>query len=118
MSILINSNLGEVSIDNGVVASIAGAVATKCYGVVGMASKNKKDGVIRLLKRDNMSRGIAVSVEENGVVIDLHIIVEYGVNINAICDSIVHNVQYQLEHNTGLKVTKVNVLVESVRVKE
>ncbi len=118
MSILINSSLGEVSVDNNVVASIAGAVATKCYGVVGMAAKNKKDGVIRLLKKDNISRGIAVRVEENGIVIDLHIIVEYGVNINAICDSIVHNVQYQLEHNTGLKVTKVNVLVESVRVKE
>lgn len=118
MSILINSDLGDVSVDNNVVASIAGAVATKCYGVVGMAAKNKKDGVIRLLKKDSMSRGIAVRVEENGIVIDLHIIVEYGVNINAICDSIVHNVQYQLEHNTGLKVTKVNVIVESVRVKE
>ena len=118
MAIRINSDLGEVSVENSVVASIAGAVATKCYGVVGMASKSKSDGVIRLLKRDSMSKGISVRVEESGIVVDLHIIVEYGVNINAICDSIVHNVQYQLEHNTGLKVTKVNVLVESVRVKE
>ena len=118
MSILINSDFGEVSVDNNVVASIAGAVASKCYGVVGMAAKNKADGVIRLLKRDGISKGVEVRVEENGVVVELHIIVEYGVNINAICDSIVHNVQYQLEHNTGLKVTKVNVLVESVRVKE
>ena len=117
MSILINSDFGEVSVDNNVVASIAGAVASKCYGVVGMAAKNKADGVIRLLKRDGISKGVEVRVEENGVVVELHIIVEYGVNINAICDSIVHNVQYQLEHNTGLKVTKVNVLVESVRVK-
>ena len=118
MAILINSDLGEISVDNNVVASIAGAVATQCYGVVGMASKSTKDGVIKLLKMENMSRGIKVGVEGNGVVIDLHIIVEYGVNINAICDSIVHNVKYKLEHNTGLKVTKVNVLVESVRVKE
>ena len=118
MSILINSALGEVSVDNNVVASIAGAVATKCYGVVGMAAKNKKDGVIGLLKRDNIAKGIEINVEENGIVINLHIIVEYGVNINAICDSIVNNVRYQLEHNTGLKVTKVNVLVESVRVRE
>ena len=118
MSILINSELGEISVDNSVVASIAGAVASKCYGVVGMASKNKKGGVIRLLKRDNISRGVSVSVEDSGMVIELHIIVEYGVNISAICDSIVHNVRYQLEHNTGLKVTKVNVLVESVRVRE
>lgn len=118
MAILINSELGEISVDNNVVASIAGAVATKCYGVVGMASKSKKDGVIKLLKMENMSRGINVDVEGNGIVVDLHIIVEYGVNINAICDSIVNNVRYKLEHNTGLKVTKVNVLVESVRVKE
>ncbi len=118
MAILINSEFGDISVNNSVIASIAGAVATKSYGVVGMASKNKKDGVIRLLKLENMSRGIKVDVEDNGIVIDLHIIVEYGVNINAICDSIVHNVRYQLEHNTGLKVNKVNVLVESVRVKE
>ena len=118
MAILINSELGKVSVDNNVIASIAGAIANKCYGVVGMASKSKKDGVIKLLRMDNISRGIKVYTEDNGIVIDLHIIVEYGVNINAICDSIVHNVQYKLEHNTGLKVSKVNVLVESVRVKE
>lgn len=118
MAILISSELGEISVDNNVIAQIAGKVATNCYGVVGMASKSKKDGVISLLKMENMSRGIKVDVKENGIVIDLHIIVEYGVNINAICDSIVHNVRYKLEHNTGLKVTKVNVLVESVRVKE
>lgn len=118
MAILINSEFGDISVNNSVIASIAGAVATKSYGVVGMASKSKKDGVIKLLKLENMSRGISVDVEDNGIVIDLHIIVEYGVNINAICDSIVHNVRYQLEHNTGLKVNKINVLVESVRVKE
>ena len=118
MSILINSSLGEVSVDNSVIASIAGFVASKCYGVVGMAAKSKTDGVIKLLKREGISKGVEVRVEEKGIVIELHIIVQYGVNINAICDSIVHNVQYQLEHNTGLKVTKVNVLVESVRVKE
>ena len=50
MAIMINSDLGEVSIDNNVIASIAGAVATKCYGVVGMAAKNKKDGIVSLLK--------------------------------------------------------------------
>ncbi|MDD6214637.1 MAG: Asp23/Gls24 family envelope stress response protein [Firmicutes bacterium] len=118
MAILINGELGEISVDNNVVASIAGAVASKCYGVVGMVSKSKKDGVIRLLKMENMSRGISVRVEDSGIVIDMHIAVEYGVNIHAICDSIIHNVRYKLEHNTGLKVTKVNVAVESVRVKE
>lgn len=116
MAVMINGDLGEISIDNNVIASIAGAVATKCYGVVGMASKSKKDGIVSLLKMENISKGIQVSVQDNGIVVTMSIIVEYGVNINAICDSIVNNVRYKLEHNTGLKVNKINVMVESVRV--
>jgi len=116
MAIMIKSDLGEIVIDNNVIAAIAGAVATKCYGVVGMASKNKKDGIVSLLKMENMSKGIVVTTEENGVVIDMSIVVEYGVNIHAICDSIINNVKYKLEHNTGLKVNRINVHVESVRV--
>lgn len=118
MAILINSEYGEVSVDNNVIASIAGAVATNCYGVVGMASRSKKDGIVDLLKPDKMTKGIKVSVNDAGIVVDLHIMVEYGVNINAICDSIINNVRYKIESNTGLKVTDVNVLVESVRVGE
>ncbi len=115
MAIMINSDLGEVYIENSTIASIAGYVATKCYGVVGMASRSKKDGLVSLLKMENMSKGIRVSTVDNGIVIDMSIIVEYGVNINVICDSIINNVKYKLEHNTGLKVNKINVHVESVR---
>jgi len=118
MAILINGELGEISVSNNVVAQIAGKVATSCYGVVGMASKSRTDGVIKLLKMENMSRGIKVDVLNNGVVIDLHIIVEYGVNINAICDSIIHNVSYKVEQAIGMSVNKVTVQVESVRVEE
>ena len=110
---------GNVSIDTEAIAAITGYVASMSYGVVGMAYRSKSDSVASLLKRENFTKGIKVSVgEDNKLTIDVHIIIEYGVNINAICDSIVHNVKYKLEHNTGLKVTKVNVLVESVRVKE
>ena len=112
---MINSEYGDVLVDNNVIASIAGAVANKCYGVVGMVSKNKTDGFVNLLKPDNMTKGIKVDVKESGIVISLHIMVEYGVNINAICDSIINNVKYKIESNTGLKITKVNVIVESVR---
>lgn len=116
MAILINSEYGEVTVDSSVIASIAGMVANKCYGVVGMASKSKKDGLVSLLKSDNMTKGIKVTVEDSGVVINMHIIVEYGLNINAICDSIINNVKYKIESNTGLKVTNVEITVESVRV--
>ncbi|MDY3929046.1 MAG: Asp23/Gls24 family envelope stress response protein [Clostridia bacterium] len=118
MAIKINSEYGDVLVDNSVIASIAGAVANKCYGVVGMASRGKKDGIVSLLKPDSMTKGIKINVVESGIVIELHIMVEYGVNINAICNSIIHNVKYKIENKTGLKVTKVNVLVESVRVQD
>ena len=118
MAIKINSEYGDVLVDNSVIASIAGAVANKCYGVVGMASRNKKDGIVNLLKSDNMTKGIKIDVVDSGIVIEIHIMVEYGVNINAICNSIIHNVKYKLENKTGIKVTKVNVLVESVRVQD
>ena len=118
MAILINSEHGDVTVDNSVIASIAGWVANKCYGVVGMASRSKKDGLVNLLRPDNMTKGIKVSVEDSGIVINMHIIVEYGLNIHAICDSIINNVKYKIESNTGLKVTSVEVIVESVRTGE
>ncbi len=118
MAILIDSEYGQVTIANDVVASIAGAVATKSYGVVGMAAKNRKDGLVSLLKFDNMSKGVKVTAEDGGIVITMHIMVEYGVNIKAICDSIIHNVEYKIEKNVGLKVKKVEVIVESVRCQD
>ncbi len=111
-----NSDLGEVSIANGVIADIAGAVATKCYGVVGMASRNKKDGIVNLLKPDSMSKGINISIEEDGVVVEIHLIAEYGININTVCKSIVNRVRYTIENAVGIKVNRVNVRVEGVRV--
>ncbi|MCC8160177.1 MAG: Asp23/Gls24 family envelope stress response protein [Oscillospiraceae bacterium] len=111
-----NNELGEVSIANGVISEIAGAVASKYYGVVGMASRNKKDGIVNLLRQDNMSKGINLSIEDDGVVIELHLIVEYGININTVCKSIVNRVRYTIENAVGIKVNRVNVRVEGIRV--
>lgn len=116
MAILIESEYGQVSVDNSVVASIAGAVANKCYGVIGMAARSRKDGIVNLLKPDNLSKGIKITAEDGGIIVEMHIMVEYGVNIKAICSSIVHNVEYTIENTVGLKVNKVDVVVESVRV--
>ena len=116
MSMVFNNEIGDIIISPNAIAKIAGAVATKCYGVVGMASRNKKDGLVSLLKTDNLTKGVKVVSDKEGISIVLHIIVEYGVNINAICESIIHNVEYQIEKSLGTKVNKVTVQVESVRV--
>ncbi len=118
MAIKIDSNLGDILIDNTVIARMAGAVATKCYGVVGMVARNTKDGIVNLLKPDYMSKGVKVDAQDGGIVVDMHIMVEYGVNINVVCNSIVNNVKYKLEQMAGLQVNKVNVVVEGIRVDE
>ena len=88
----------------------------ECYGIVGMAAKNMKDGFFQLLKVESLTKGIKVYVEENKISIDFHIIVEYGTNISAIADNIVSTVKYKLESCLELEVENINIFVEGVRV--
>lgn len=107
--------LGDVTIRNEVLARMAGAVASKCYGVVGMAAKDAKDGVVSILKANNITKGIGVSVEDGRAVIELHIIVEYGTNISTICKSIANRVRYAIAEYAGVKVKRIDIKVEGIR---
>ena len=112
-----NTKNGEISIDNSVLEKYAGSLAVECFGVVGMASVNMKDGIVKLLKPHNLSHGVNVTIdEENNIVIDLHIIVSYGVSISAVADNLISNVKYNVEEFSGLKVRKVSIFVEGVRI--
>lgn len=110
----INNDKGSIEITNEVFTVIAGDAATNCFGVRGMAYKNVKDGIVSLLKRENMSKGVKVTFENDKVNIDVHIIVEHGVNITAICESIINEVRYNVERVTRVSVGCVNVKVDSV----
>lgn len=116
MAARINNEYGTISIENEVIARIAGVEATNCYGIVGMAAKSVKDGLVHLLKLESLTKGVRLSVGEEGLVIELHIIVEYGTNITAIADSLISNVKYQVEASTGIRVELINIHVEGVRV--
>ena len=109
---------GGVTVESEVIAKIAGYVAAMSYGVVGMAYRSKSDSVASLLKKDNYTKGIKVTVNEDKISVDIHIIIEYGININVIGKSIIKSVKYQLSHMTGLDVEQVNVCVEGFRVQE
>lgn len=111
-----NTQLGEITVDNDVLAKYAGSAAVECFGVVGMASVNMKDGIVKLLMRDNLSHGVNVTLEDNKITIDLHIIVSYGVSISAVADNLISNVKYSVEEFSGLEVQKINIYVEGVRV--
>lgn len=116
MSAKLENEFGIISIDNEVIARIAGMTAMECYGIVGMAAKNVKDGLFQLLKVESLTKGIKLSVNENRISIDFHIIVEYGTNISAIADNIISTVKYKLEEMIELEVEQINIFVEGVRV--
>lgn len=111
-----NTHMGNITIDNEVIAQYAGSVAMECFGVVGMAGINVKDGLVKLLKMDSMTRGINVSIKNNKLTLNFHIILAYGVSILAVSDNLISNVKYKVEEFTGIEVEKVNIFVEGVRV--
>ena len=118
MKTMMNTHLGNISIDSDVIANYAGSVAIECIGVVGMASVNVKDGLVKLLKLNDLSRGVTVHVDNAGLTIDFHLIVAYGVNILAVSDNLISNVKYKVEEFTGFPVEKINIFVEGVRVSD
>ena len=116
MKSMMNTHLGNIQIDSEVIASYAGSGAVECFGIVGMASVNVKDGLVKLLKKDSLSTGVSVTVDNAKLTIDFHLIVAYGVNILTVSENLVSNVKYKVEEFTGLSVEKVNIFVEGVRV--
>ena len=114
--IKVQSQRGEISISSAVFTSITGAAATNCFGVKGMAYRSMTDGLVHLLRREAMSKGVKVTYNEDGTVsIELHIIVENGVNLVAVCRSIMSEVRYVVSQTTGVEVRSVDVFVDSMR---
>ena len=116
MSAKLENQYGTINIENEVIARIAGLTAIDCYGIVGMAAKNVKDDIFQLLKVESLTKGIKISVQEDRIVIDMHIIVEYGTNLTAIAENTISTVKYKVETVCGINVEQVNVFVEGVRV--
>ena len=111
-----STDLGIVTISSDVIAKYAGSVAVECFGIVGMAGVSMKDGLVRLLKKDNLTRGINVTINNNKLTLDFHVIVAYGVSIIAVSDNLINSVKYKVADTTGIQIEKINIFVEGVRV--
>ena len=112
----ISNKLGEIRIDPDVIALYAGTTAVECFGIVGMAAVNMKDGLVKHLKRESLTHGINVVIKDNRLSIDFHVIVSYGVSISTVADNLISSVKYKVEEFTGMDVEKINIYVEGVRV--
>lgn len=110
------TKFGEIFISPKVIAKTAGLAACESFGVVGMAAVNIADGLTTLLKGEELTKGVVVEIVNNEIVINLHIIVAFSVNIKACADNVIENVKYKVEELTGLSVKEINILVEGVRV--
>ena len=111
-----DTHMGSITINKEVIAQYAGNVAMECFGIVGMAGINVKDGFVKLLKMDNLTRGISVSLNNDKLILDFHIIIAYGVNIRTLSNNLIESVKYKVEEFTGIEVDKINIYVEGVRV--
>lgn len=108
---------GVITVSGDVYTNIAGYAATNCFGVKGMAVRSVTDGLVHLLRKEAMSKGVRVEFHEDGSIsIDLHIMIDRSVNICAISSSIISEVKFFVTKYTGTQVKAVHVFVDSIAV--
>lgn len=117
MAAEMSTTLGKITIADDLIASIAGFAAVENYGIVGMNSQKAADSFVELFGKDNIRRGVKVTVVSPDVIdIDLFVTLEYGVSLPAVAQNAKSNVKYRVEEMTGVTVRAVNVHVENIRV--
>ena len=108
---------GELHVSNDVLADIVGNAAMECYGVVGMAAPNAADGIVKLLPKSRLRRGVVVKPSEEGVKVELDVIIEYGTNIQTVSQNLIDQVTFALKENACVPVEDVEVRVRDVKVR-
>ena len=116
MECKIKNDLGTIYIAEDVMMKVVGYAALECYGIVAMSGKKATDGLVEWLGRENLSKGVQIRNVGDMLDVDLYIIVEYGISISEVCKTIVETVRYKLESLTGVKVRKVSISVEGIRI--
>lgn len=116
MSAKVVNQYGTIEIDKAVIAQVAYRAAMESYGLVGLAYKQK--GIVELLKGDNITKGVNVEeLEDNTIAIELYVIIQYGTNISTVANNIIDRVKYTVENMTAIKVSKIDINVQGIRVK-
>lgn len=115
MTAQLKTDIGMVRISDNVVATVASHAVMEVYGVVGLTT-NDADGIAQLLKRDNMAEGVVVHTDDDRLVLDLDVFLEYGVRIAIVAENIIDTVKFSVENSTGLTVDHINVVVNGIRV--
>lgn len=116
MAVIQQTSFGKIEFSDEFLSNLAGVATMECYGIVGMASQKAMDGIVELLKGENLNKGVEIMTTGDAVSIHLYVIVEYGVSISAVASNVIDTVKYRVEKITGLNVDKVDVTVNGIRV--
>ena len=109
---------GDLHVANDVLSDLVGNAAMNVYGVVGMSAPNAADGIAKLLPASRLRRGVVVDTNEDGVHVDLYVIIEYGTNINTVSQNLVESVTFALTHYAQVPLSGVDVHVQGVKVRK
>ena len=113
--IKLDNERGSICISTEVITWLSGDAATRCFGVKGMAGRTRENGLVQLLRRESMTKGVSVTPNEDGsITIELHIVVDHGVNLAALSQSIMNEVSYKVSSATDVPVRQVNVYIDSM----
>lgn len=107
---------GTLRVSNDVIADLAGYAALECYGVVGMAEIDGQTGVVHLLPSYRLRKGIDVAAEDGVVKLDLHVVVEQGVNMASVVSNLTSSVKFLLKQIAELDNVEVKIHIEGLRV--
>lgn len=110
------TRLGRVEVAPHAIAGLAGIAVLECYGVVGMTYPTLSTGLVRVLQGESYRRGVQVRVVEQRIIIDLYVVLEYGVRISEVAHNIMDNVRFRVEKALGIPIEEVNVHVQGLRV--
>jgi uncharacterized alkaline shock family protein YloU len=116
MAVIQQTSFGKIEFSDEFLSNLAGVATMECYGIVGMASQKAIDGIVELLKGENLNKGVEILTTDDSVHIHVYVIVEYGVSISAVASNVIDTVKYRVEKITGLNVEKVDVTVNGIRV--
>lgn len=116
MSDSLQTDYGNIEVTPETLATIAGAAAVRCFGIVGMVPRGLRQGVSEILGDDALSRGVEITQDGSDIKIDLWVVMCYGVNIAQVAQNVMETVSYEIENMTGLRPLEINVNVTGVRV--
>ncbi len=109
---------GKLHVANDVLADMVGHAAMECYGVVGMVAPNPADGIAKILPVSRLRRGITLTTSDNGIHVDLFVVIEYGTNINAVSQNLADAVSFVLKEQARVPIDGIDVHVMDVKVRK